>query len=166
MSSDVLALVIGTALAVGSLAFVLHPLFFGAHEQRVRRAAERSPEESAVVALREIEFDRATGKLSDADYAALKRAYTERALVELRASASASEDPVEARVRAYRAVHRECAACGLRPEADAVYCSTCGAYLDRVCADCGAEIVEAGAAYCSVCGARLRRDGSTSAALH
>jgi hypothetical protein len=32
--------------------------------------------ESAIDALREIEFDRATGKLSDDDYAALKTEYT------------------------------------------------------------------------------------------
>ena len=41
--------------------------------------------ESAIDALREIEFDRATGKLSDDDYASLKTEYTRTALVEMRA---------------------------------------------------------------------------------
>ena len=44
-----------------------------------------SGEVSAVDVLREIEFDRATGKLSEADYGSLKSAYTARALAELRA---------------------------------------------------------------------------------
>ena len=37
-----------------------------------------------MAALREIEFDRATGKLSDADYDFLKARYTARALDALR----------------------------------------------------------------------------------
>ena len=158
MNADVIALVVGTALAVGALAFVLHPLFFGVREMRARRTpADRTRDDSAIVALREIEFDRATGKLSDSDYAELRQTYTQRALAEMRTSAAEVSDPVEARVRAYRAVRRECRTCGLRPEPDAIYCSTCGVFLDRVCPDCGTEIVEPGAVYCSTCGAALAR---------
>ena len=54
---------------------------------RPARAPAAAPE-SAIDALREIEFDRATGKLSDDDYAALKAQYTRTALVELRAQRS------------------------------------------------------------------------------
>ena len=53
--------------------------------------------ESAIDALREIEFDRATGKLSDDDYAALKAEYTRTALVELRARESADRSASRAR---------------------------------------------------------------------
>jgi hypothetical protein len=166
VSSDLLALLLGTILAVGALAFVLHPLFFGVREYRQSRAAtpQRSADDSAIVALREIEFDRATGKLSDADYAELRGTYTNRALDELRGSRVESPDPVdpiEAKVRAYRAARRECQTCGLRPEPDAVYCSTCGGYLERACPDCGAVVTEAGAMFCSTCGARLSRGTAT-----
>lgn len=159
MSGDLLALLLGTALAVGALAFVLHPLFFPPGDS-VRRAvsdgSDRAADDSAIVALREIEFDRATGKLSEQDYAELRRTYTERALRELRSSASADRlDPVEAAVRAYRRARRECPACGLRPEPDAIYCSTCGGFLDRACPDCGAPVTESAAAFCSTCGARI-----------
>jgi hypothetical protein len=80
-----LPLAIGTLLAVGALAYVLFPLLFGTPVRVPRRVAvtigsERASEHDAVVALREIEFDRVTGKLSDADYAELKTRYTERAL--------------------------------------------------------------------------------------
>ena len=157
MTPDALALAAGTVLAVGALAFVLHPLFFGSADVRTRGRPAQDAQDSAIVALREIEFDRVTGKLSDADYAELRRTYTERALRELRATPGPAADSVEARVRAYRDARRECPVCGLRPEADAVYCSTCGGFLDRVCPDCGADVSEPGAVFCSTCGARLAR---------
>jgi hypothetical protein len=46
--------------------------------------AEDTPRGVALAALREIEFDRATGKLSDEDYAGLKARYTAEALALLR----------------------------------------------------------------------------------
>jgi hypothetical protein len=163
MSSELLALVVGTVLAVGALAFVLYPLFF-AVPRRVapRRVAKPSADDSAVRALREIEFDRATGKLSDSDYAELKRDYGNRAISEMRtaeakpaAEKPAPVDPVEAKVRAYRESHRECRTCGLRPESDAIYCSNCGVYLEGRCGSCGADVKETSAGFCSHCGTGL-----------
>lgn len=83
MSDELTALLLGTVLAVGALAYVLYPLFFDARPDAAppSRAADATPVD------------------------------------------------VEARVRAYRANRRECETCGLRPEPDAVYCSTCGAAL-------------------------------------
>ena len=153
-----LPLVLGTALAVGALAFVLYPLFAGAVVVPVRRRATvaevaRGEEHEAVAALREIEFDRETGKLSDSDYGELKARYTDRALAAMR-GASAS-DPVEAAVLAYRARLRHCAHCGPRPQPDALYCSDCGAYLPGACTGCGIAITQSAAAYCNGCGRQL-----------
>ena len=161
MSGNVFALIVGTVLAVGALAFVLHPLFFTVRPRVSRPATSRdwrAAEDSAIVALREIEFDKATGKLSESDYAELKRRYSAMALRELRQAAAGVEeasDPIESRVRAFRSAHRECATCGVRPERDAIYCSTCGVFLDRACPECGAEIAEPGAAFCTRCGIPL-----------
>jgi hypothetical protein len=168
MSSDLGALIAGTVLAVGALAFVLYPLFF---DVRPRRAAPRvkteESDDSAIRALREIEFDKATGKLSDADYAELRAEYGAKAVRELRDAGAALPavpsasgpapvtDPIEARVRAYRASHRECRTDGLRPEPDAIYCSACGKFLDERCPECGGEVVESSAGYCSRCGTTL-----------
>lgn len=167
MSGDLAALLAGTALAVGALAFVLYPLFFATSERARGESSQRGhAEDSAILALREIEFDRATGKLSDADYEELRKTYGTRALEELRgANAPPSTeplDPIEARVRAYRLTHRECPTCGLRPEPDAVYCSACGSYLERACPDCGAEITESSATFCSSCGTTLSRARATT----
>ena len=163
-----LALVIGTLLAVAALAYVLYPLLFEESAgQRAMPAEARTlntgADEDAVAALREIEFDRATGKLSDADYADLKTRYTARALEAMRAGDGASaaqgvaltDDAAEAAVLAIRHRLRSCARCGPRPEADAVYCSNCGAYLDEKCAGCGRVVVEPGASFCAGCGRQL-----------
>ncbi len=152
------ALVIGTLLAVGALAFVLYPIFFGVRRAAPFVAPPRLNEgESAVAALREIEFDRATGKLSESDYADLKARYTKKAIVAMRRakSGTAADDEIEAAVRAYRDSHPACPTHGPRPEADAVYCSDCGRYLHDRCAGCGAPVVEHDARYCVTCGNRL-----------
>lgn len=107
------ALLVGTALAVASLCYVLWPLYRAevATLPRTPRSAttRQSP---AVEALRELEFDRQTGKIADADYEALKARYTEQALLSMRAG----NLPV-------------CEKCGPRPEIDAEYCSRCGSRL-------------------------------------
>lgn len=125
----------------------------------------------ALAALKEIEFDRETGKLSDEDYAFLKAKYTSAALDALRAESPAPvlapapgsdvEVLIAARVRALRATSTSappgspsCSACGPRPETDAVFCSTCGVRLREggACAGCGADL-DAGSRFCARCGA-------------
>jgi ribosomal protein L40E len=109
----VTALLVGTALAVASLCYVLWPLYraeVAALPPRARGATTgQSP---AVEALRELEFDRQTGKIADSDYEALKARYTEQALVSMRAGNLPA-----------------CERCGPRPEVDAEYCSRCGSRL-------------------------------------
>lgn len=106
------ALLVGTLLAVISLCYVLYPLYradVSTVPRPVRAAKRESP---AVEALRDLEFDRQTGKISDDDYDSLKARYTTQALAAMRAGGA----PI-------------CENCGPRPEADAEYCSRCGAAL-------------------------------------
>jgi hypothetical protein len=162
MSAAIYALVAGTILAIGALAFVLYPLFFEMPQPRGTRTAGTPPwsDDVAVAALREIEFDRATGKLSDADYVQLKEQYTQQALASMRgaqvspASATADDD-TEAAIRAYRAARPTCAEHGPRPEPDAIFCSECGRYLAGRCEQCGRRVEETGARFCAACGHRL-----------
>jgi hypothetical protein len=163
MSASLAALVMGTVLAIGALAFVLFPVFFGVPVARpsMPRPSANWSEDLAVAALREIEFDRATGKLSDADYVQLKEQYTRQALASMREAAAAEhsvaapDDEVEAAIRAYRAGRPSCGACGPRPERDALFCSTCGHYLPGSCEHCGRRVAEIGARFCAACGHRL-----------
>ena len=149
------ALILGTLLALAALGFVLHPVFFGA---RTSMQAREATAVDAVAVLREIEFDKATGKLSDADYADLRATYTRDALVQMRAgnapNAQASGDAAEETVRRMRS-RLACDVCGPRPEVDASWCSTCGRYLPGKCEGCGGTVLEEGAVFCSKCGERL-----------
>jgi hypothetical protein len=113
------ALLIGTALAVASLCYVLYPLLrpdLAAAKPLARRPIPSPRQGYAVDALRELEFDRQTGKISDSDYATLKARYTEQAVAVMRAG--------ETNVKV-------CQNCGPRPqsEVDAAFCSSCGASL-------------------------------------
>jgi cytochrome c-type biogenesis protein CcmI len=166
----VIALLVGAVLAVGALVYVLYPLFaVGSLMRRRAPEAQREATEGAIDALREIEFDRATGKLSDDDYAALKAEYTRTALVELRAredtagtnsallpdDAVAAADAAEAAVLKYRAVRRACDTCGPRPEPDPAFCSSCGKYLRGTCSHCGATVNAPASRFCANCGSSL-----------
>ena len=161
MSAAIVALVIGTLLAIAALAFVLYPLFFDPrppHGVAPRSTGGSSwSDDVAIAALREIEFDRATGKLSEADYAQLKAQYTRQALTRMRRAPAAEteDDELEATIRAYRAERAVCDRCGPRPELDAIFCSNCGQYLPGRCEQCSRRVEEAGARFCSACGHRL-----------
>ena len=136
---------------------------------------EETPRGIALAALREIEFDRETGKLSDTDYADLKQQYTTAAVQAMRAedrvadsaassAAGGTPDAVEAiinaKVRALRSAQPVaggvgCPACGPRPEPDAEFCSNCGNRLPTgtVCAGCGAALAPH-ARFCEACGSK------------
>jgi hypothetical protein len=163
----VLALIVGTVLAVLGLGYVLMPLMRGASTSApVPFAPDLPPEASALDALREIEFDQATGKLSDEDYATLKAEYTPLALAELRARESADaaaagatgtaiEDAAEQMIARAKQRGMSCSGCGTRPEPDALCCSDCGRFLGVACLSCGAPVPSDTARFCTECGAAL-----------
>lgn len=94
--------------------------------------------EKLLVALKEIEFDHRTGKLSDDDFRKLDSDYRSRALEVLRRIEDlgllSHEDPlaaVEADVRRVlqggtQAVPRSCLGCGERLASTSRFCSNCG----------------------------------------
>lgn len=132
-----------------------------------------SPRAVALRALAEIEFDRATGKLSQADYDALKARYTRETLDALRqeqqarppvmALATSTTPPPAPQVppRASQAPvpPHSCPAHGPRTEVGAAYCSECGRRLgvregDQFCGKCG-SLLEPEARFCARCGDRV-----------
>lgn len=119
------------ALAIAALVLwlVFEPVL-GLPRQSPEILEPEAPEETrrgtALLALKEIEFDRETGKLSDRDYDLLKARYSAEAL-----SAIAEEEAVypDAPSAVPTATILSCESCGPRPEPDAVYCSSCGRNL-------------------------------------
>jgi Double zinc ribbon len=160
---------VSAAVLLGALALwlVLWPMFAGT-PARPRPVEPPDPEETergvALTALKEIEFDRETGKLSDADYAYLKEKYTAAALEALRAEAPDDiEAMVAARVRVIRSASAPtspgtlvCNTCGPRPETDALFCSGCGVRLAVAghCDRCGAALAP-DSRFCEGCGRRV-----------
>jgi len=114
-----MALTIGAALAGAIIIFVSIPLVAYSRGRPFvfsRQAGPDTDEQAVrpIDALREIEFDRATGKLSDADYAALRATYAPLALAEMR---GADRAPI-------------CPECGTTAlAADARFCTQCGTSL-------------------------------------
>ena len=141
-----LELLAGVAVAAVALVVVLEPLLRNRPDQPATPEEDageafapveesESPKIQALLALKEIEFDRATGKLSDDDYAQLKARYAKRALAAIDAeetasgavaAAEAGDDPAEALIRAARDHASVCPVCGPRPETGAAFCSECG----------------------------------------
>ena len=173
LSSASAPFIVGIALALIALAVVLAPVFSDEVPTEIRSEHRTTPKleiddepvpGSAIEALREIEFDRATGKLSEDDYDGMKARYTVQALLELRQQdasesrggvATALADPAERLVKKYRPGSTICHTHGLRPEPDALFCSECGNFLPGKCEQCGAEVTAAGAHFCTECGHAL-----------
>ena len=175
-----LELVAGILLAAGAVYFVLRPIFrpemAGNGNRETADVSEGedpeddlSPRAVALRALKEIEFDRATGKLSDADYDTLKAKYTTEAVLALRAE-SREPGAGSSLIHAAPAPRSpgpsgtplglpapSCPTHGPRPESDAQFCSECGrrlAVAPGYCARCGMAL-EHDAHYCHSCGARV-----------
>ena len=165
-----LELIVGILLAAGATYYVLLPILRPdprAPSGKVQAVVDEgddpdddwSPQTVALRALKEIEFDRATGKLADADYEALKAKYTAEALEAMRAEQGAgSREQVKGKAapRSPRPAP-SCPEHGPRPEKDAIFCSDCGRRLGSApayCTRCGTEL-EQGARYCERCGARV-----------
>jgi len=177
-----LELITGILLAAGAVYFVLQPILrpvpsgggmrdAGSVDEGDDPDDDFSPRAVALRALKEIEFDRATGKLSDVDYEVLKARYTTEALAALRADATgggmrdaggvvsdaASHPASRISHPAPRIPHPVCSNHGTRPESDAQFCSECGRRLANApgyCARCGTAL-ESDAHYCHSCGARV-----------
>src|SRR3989441_5279229 len=173
--TGILQLAAGILLAAAGVYFVLRPILRPEMERYGNRETENgsegedpdddlSPRAVALRALKEIEFDRATGKLSDADYDALKAQYTAEVVTALRAeSRDAGGEMRDAMAAgrtphpASRLSHPDCPTHGARPEPNAEFCSECGRRLGSApgyCGRCGAAL-EHDARYCHACGARV-----------
>jgi hypothetical protein len=139
------------------------------------------PENPLPDAMEELELDRAMGKLTDADYDALRASVTKGKPITASAmdnvsaqvgsvGSESSEAPsviihatseseldarAEALIHAARSRVVTCSACGERPEPSAAFCSHCGRVIGG-CPVCGATQTGPKGPFCTECGAALR----------
>lgn len=129
-----LELVASLLLGLIVLGLVLGPLFGAGDKSNPGWLEPLDPEETkrgiALIALKEIDFDRATGKLSDTDYDTLKSRYTSEALTAIREDEAGGPDAVEAliaeRAQGIAAGRRYCTSCGKALDAAQKFCTECG----------------------------------------
>lgn len=83
----------------------------------------------ALIAIKDLEFDHATGKLADDDYRQMRDRFVRDAATLLEADHDPAEAFVAGRKAQLVAGPARCPSCGPRPELGANYCSTCGVSL-------------------------------------
>lgn len=134
-----MVIIAGLVLAAAAVLLVLDPLIRPQTAPPEDFEPERDPvldrRDLALAALKEIEFDRATGKLSDDDFDRLRRRYAGDAVTALREADEAlqpgtSEDAVERLIAETRVKVRGkkfCSQCGGLLEGSGKFCVECGA---------------------------------------
>lgn len=142
---------LGAVLLAGAVVFyVLHPILTGQEAPMERDADELTEAEArrrvSLLALRDVEYDRATGKLDEEDYRALRRELSNEALAALEAEEAEEADrssggtagarggswDIEAEIRRVREGLRAgltCAACGHLNASGSRFCAICGTSL-------------------------------------
>jgi len=165
---ELLELIAGLVLATGATYFVLLPILRPSSNESASSTVDEgedpdddlSPQTVALRALKEIEFDRATGKLSDSDYEQLKARYTQEALAAMRGETGPGKREtghVPASATTFPVSRVPCPEHGTRPQSDAQFCSECGRRLGSApgyCVRCGSALAD-DARYCNRCGTRV-----------
>lgn len=143
-------------LALSGLAFIAYPLLmrhvptYTSHSPRVERERELLAEKEAVyAAIKDVDFEYKTGKLSDDDYAELRDGYRVRALNILRDLDGQPQEPNGAAAG--------CAFCGHVNPGGSNFCESCGSGLspDLRCGKCGTAYGVSDR-YCGICGSALQ----------
>ena len=180
---DIGSLLLGFALLLVVAFIVARPLIEkqGLHEKQLSPAdALMAQRETLLAALRDLDFDHATGKLTNEDYAPQRAKLVAEGAALLRQldtlGVARAEDAVEQAIRARRkasvnegdaietaiAARRRapapeavtCPACGASAHASDKFCPKCGATLSTTCPECGRPARPADK-FCAGCGAKL-----------
>src|SRR5512138_2478529 len=162
---DAFALIVGLALFGAAALFVARPFTSGQPAGGGPQAITLRPREAraaALSALRSLDFDYQTGKVSEEDYPALRLQLVAEAAKYMDAKGS-EDDRIEAMIRARKvAVGKPCPKCGKPASADARFCPECGAELAPACPSCG-KAVRAGDLFCRSCGSKLEMRAEAAA---
>jgi len=158
---EISALFIGLALFATGVAYVSLPFRqkprgdTNSSKVPMQQGAQR---EAVLAALRDLDFDFKTGKVSEEDYKPLRAQLMAEAAQYIEAEKKEDEQ-LEALIRTRRKTHKEntkCEHCGAPMEADQRLCSKCGSAVNHeLCPSCGKKI-QAGDLFCSSCGNKIQ----------
>lgn len=190
--SEVMLVALGLTLTALTVAFVLYPVArastLGRRYLRETVESDRLADllarrDAVYQAIRDLDFDRETGKLTAEDHRIMREQLTAEGVAVLqeldRLLELASPEDLEAEIeREVAALREQRAAAGRRPSAEelahacpacgqptrrgAAFCVQCGASLAHVCPACGTPF-EVGDRFCRACGAALPAEGAPEA---
>ncbi len=148
-------LLLGAAIAYVSLPFRQKRKGASPSKSPVPRERQR---EAVLAALRDLDFDFRTGKVSEEDYQPLRAQLMAEAAQYMEIETKEDEQ-LEEMIRARRAVQPEnlkCEHCEAPIQADQRFCSKCGSAIKNdLCPSCGKKI-QAGDLFCASCGSQLQ----------
>jgi len=154
---NITAILIGLVLLGAALVLVARPFqqkqtMKSNHRTTTNKGAERT---AVLSALRDLDFDYKTGKVSDEDYLPAHDQLLAEAARYIEGR-DEKEDQLEAMIQKRRISKGEnCAECGAHMDAGQRFCSKCGAQADHVdCPTCGKK-VRVGDLFCSSCGTQV-----------
>ena len=140
-----MSVVVGVLIIIAAAAFVAAPFFSpsatleeagqatprpGTDRQRLERQKH-----DAYAAIKEAEFDHRMGKITDADFAAVRERYMAQALDALAALEAAAKGPARPHVEGRRPTRIAfCPACGRGVPPRANFCPACGRSLKEAVA--------------------------------
>jgi predicted nucleic acid-binding Zn ribbon protein len=152
------ALIIGLSLLAAAAVYVSRPFW----QKRKPTAQESKSNKNAhnqhgavLTALRDLDFDYKTGKVSEEDYQPLRA----RLLVEAAKSIETTkrdDEQLEAMIQARRkTAHQGCEHCGTAITEGQKFCSRCGSSIGaQPCPSCGKKL-QKGDVFCSSCGTKI-----------
>ena len=157
------SLLIGLVLLVATLAFVNLPFrqkqntSVRNHKKANMLHINTTRREAVLSALRDLDFDFKTGKVSEEDYTPLRAQLMAEAAQTIEQEVE-DEKKLEALIQSRRANQKEsihCEQCGEPMVANQKFCAKCGAAVHKdSCPSCGQKI-SLSDQFCSSCGTRL-----------
>jgi uncharacterized membrane-anchored protein YhcB (DUF1043 family) len=156
---DIGALLIGIALLILTIPFVIGPL---RSRKPLRQENQEPPgsdlktrKDQILTSLAELDFDHQLGKVADEDYQAVRQHLMATAGEVLQQPAAPADDEIEQLIATYKqsnSGHRQCSRCGRPLRAKDRFCSGCGeSRLPDTCSRCGQTFAPSDL-FCTSCG--------------
>ena len=153
------ALLIGIVLLAVAVFYISLPFRHKRRRVSSQSKVDMSPKsrhEEILLALRDLEFDFKTGKVSDEDYQPLHAQLMVEA-AQYMESQTEEDEQLEVLIQSRRkakSTNLTCEHCGAPVKPGQRFCSKCGASASVSCSSCGKQI-RAGDAFCSSCGTKV-----------
>jgi len=133
-------LMVELVLLAAALAFVAYPLLKPELAESAGKAFTENElsdllykKDAVYTAIKDLEFDRSTGKIDDADYEEMKAGFEMEALAVLKQIDNAGKEPSAESGQDKKRKGEEglfCVKCGAKVKADYAFCNKCGAKIE------------------------------------